>query len=78
MPIYTIINDKTGETEDVMCSYDSLQEKLKDLGKDWRQQVGAPSLVSTTGNVVNKTSGDWKNLMQRIEKGAGRGSNIKS
>ena len=78
MPIYTIINDNTGETEDVMCSYDSLQEKLKDLGKDWRQQVGAPSLVSTTGNVVNKTSGDWKNLMQSIKKGAGRGSNIKS
>jgi hypothetical protein len=78
MPLYTIINDKTGETEDVMCSYDSLQDKLKDLGKDWRQQVGTPSIVSTTGNVINKTSGDWKNLMQSIKKGAGRGSNIKT
>lgn len=78
MPLYTIINDKTGETEDVMMSWDSLQEKLKDLGEDWRQQIGAPSLVSTHGNVINKTSGDWKDLMKNIKKGSGRGNNIKT
>lgn len=78
MPIYTIINDKTGETEDVMCSYDSLQEKLSDLGKDWRQQVGAPNLITHTGSVIGKTSGDWQNLMTKINKGSGRGNTVKS
>ena len=78
MPSYTIINDKTEETEDLFCSWDKLQEHLKKKGKDWRQQIGAPNLVSTHGNVINKTSGDWKDLMKNIKKGSGRGNNIKT
>jgi hypothetical protein len=81
MPMYTIVNKKTEDTQTVMCSYDSLQEKLKELGTDWSQQISAPALISGTGNVINKTSGDWKNLMSKIEKGAGgsrEGVNIKS
>lgn len=77
MPLYTIINNKTGETEEVMCSYAKLQERLE-KNPDEQQQIGAPNLVSHTGNIINKTSGDWKNLMQNIKKGSGRGNNIKS
>lgn len=76
--MYTIANKKTEDTQTVMCSYDALQEKLKELGEDWYQQIGAPALVSHTGNVVNKTSSDWKNHLSNIKKGAGRGSNIKT
>lgn len=77
MPLYTIINNKTGETEEVMCSYDKLQERLE-KNPDEQQQIGAPNLVSHTGNIINKTSGDWKNLMQNIKKGSGKGNSIKS
>jgi len=78
MPLYTITNDKTKETEELFCSYDTLQETLKERGKDWRQEIGAPALVTHTGNVINKTSGDWKNLMDNIKKGSGKGNTIKS
>jgi len=81
MPLYTIKNKKTEDTQTLMCSWDSLNEKLAELGDDWSQEIGAPALISGTGNVINKTSGDWKNLMKKIEKGAGgarEGSNIKT
>jgi len=78
MPMYTIINKKTEDTQTVMCSYDSLQEKLKELGTDWSQKIGAPALVSTTGNVINKTSSDWKNLLGSIKKGSDSKANIKT
>ena len=78
MPLYTIVNKKTKATQTMMCSYVSLEEKLKELGDEWSQEIGAPAIVSTTGNVVNKTSSDWKNHLTNIRKGAGRGSNIKT
>jgi len=78
MPLYTIINDETNEMEDLFCSYDEMQKTLKEKGDSWRNIIGMPALVSSTGNVVNKTSGDWKNLLQRMEKGSGRGTNFKT
>ena len=78
MPLYTIVNEKTNEKEELFCSYDSLQLRLTELGEDWKQQIGAPALISATGNIVNKTSGDWKNHLENIKKGSGRGSNIKT
>ena len=30
------------------------------------------------GNVINQTSGDWKDLMKKIKKGSGKGNNIKT
>ena len=78
MPMYTIVNKKTEETQTVMCSYDSLQDKLKELGTDWSQQIGAPALVGHTGNIINKTSSDWKNLLGNIKKGADSKANIKT
>ena len=71
MPIYAIVIEKTNEKEELFCSNDSLQLRLTELGEDWAQLIGAPALISGTGSVVNKTSGDWKNLLGSIEKGAG-------
>ena len=79
MPLYTIVNDKTGDHEELFCSYDALQETLEERGQDWRQElIRAPALVTHTGNVINKTSGDWKNLMDNIKKGSGKGNTVKS
>lgn len=78
MPIYKIVNKKTEGTQTVFCSYEKLQEKLKELGEDWSQEIGAPALISATGNIVNKTSSDWKNHLQNIKKGSGSGTNIKT
>lgn len=77
MPLFTIINKETNETKDMMCSYVSLQEHLKE-NPQWQQQIGAPALVTHTGNVINKTSGDWKNHLERMKKHSGNGSTIKT
>ena len=78
MPLYTIVNKKTEDRKTVMCSYDSLQEKLGELGEDWSQEIGAPALVSHTGNVINKTSSEFKNLLSSIKKGSDSKSTIKT
>ena len=81
MPLYTIVNKKTEDTQTMMCSYVSLQEKLVELGEDWRQEIGAPALITQSGSVLSRTSGDFQNLMSKISKGAGgakEGVNVKS
>lgn len=77
MPTYTVKNEKTGEAKDIFCSYTELENYLKE-NPDWGREFNAPALVTHTGNMINKTSGDWKNLMQNIKKGSGKGNTIKS
>ena len=77
MPTYTMMHKETEEEQNTFCSY---EESLKFLEEnpDWTRVITAPALVSTTGNVINKTSGDWKDLMKNIKKGSGKGNNIKT
>lgn len=70
MPIYTMQNKKTGEIEDMLLSITAMQE-LTTSG-EWEQIIGAPNLVSHVGNIVNKTSSDWKNHLQKMQKGSSR------
>ena len=78
MALYTITNDKTDETEDLFCTYEDLQNILEKRGEPWRQVIGTPGFVTMTGNVVNKTSSDWKNLLQKMERGSGKGTSFKT
>ena len=77
MALYTIINDKTDETEDLFCTYEDLQKTLEKRGEPWRQVIGTPGFVTHTGNIVNKTSSDWKDLLKTVKKGSGKGANFK-
>ena len=69
MALYTITNDKTDETEDLFCTYEDLQKILEKRGEPWRQVIGTPGFVTHTGNIVNKTSSDWKDLTQSSKEG---------
>ena len=77
MPTYTVMHKETSEEKDIFCSYDELKEFL-DNNPDWSKVITAPNLVTHTGNVINQTSGDWKDLMKNIKKGAGKGNTIKT
>jgi len=77
MPTYTVIHEKTGEEKDIFCSFSELETYLKE-NPDWSKMISAPNIITHTGNVVNKTSGDWKDLMKNIKKGSGEGNTIKS
>ena len=75
MPTYEVRDLKTGEDTEIICSYDSLQEKI-DTGRYVQIHKSTASIVSHTGSILGKTSGDWKNLNERIKKGSGRGNSV--
>jgi len=65
--------------EDGNYFWDEESDQWYPIGSDEEITPGkAPSLVTHTGNVINKTSGDWKNLMDNIKKGSGKGNTVKS
>ena len=44
---------------------------------EWTQvMLRAPADVTHTGNIVNKTSGDWKDLLKKIKDGSGGNSGL--
>ena len=77
MPTYEVRDLKTGEDTEIICSYDSLQEKI-DTGRYVQIHKSTANLISHHGSILGKTSGDWKNLNERIKKGSGRGNSIKT
>ena len=68
MPLYDIINKKTGEdVETVFMSWDSLQEYLKDNPEN-AQKVGAPAIVSKGSQGALQKAGDgWKEVQDKIK-----------
>ena len=75
MPQYTIYNTKTEETENVVMSFDALQEHLNE-NPDWVQVLTAPKIVSGVGGVLSKTSDGFRDRMREIKKTSGRGNTI--
>lgn len=77
MPTYTVMNKNTRKKKDLFCSYDELETYLKE-NPNWSKVVTAPNIVTHTGNMVNQTSGDWKDLMKKMKKESGAGDTIKT
>ena len=75
MPQYTIYNTKTEETDNVVMSFDALQEHLND-NPDWVQVLTAPKIVSGVGGVLSKNSDGFRDRMREIKKTSGRGNTI--
>lgn len=70
MPLYNIRNKKTDIVEEVFLPYSSLEALIAE-GEYVQVHLSAPSLISHTGNVINKTSDDWKEHLRRTKKAAG-------
>ena len=69
MPTYDLKNIKTGEVKEMFLTISKKEEML--ASGEWEQKIlGAPATVTHTGNIINKTSGDWKDLLKKIKKGA--------
>jgi hypothetical protein len=75
MPQYTIKKRTTEEEWDVVCSWNELQEILKE-DDDLIQKPSAPKIVSHTGMMLSKTSDGWKDVLKKIKKGSGKGNTI--
>lgn len=71
MPMYNIRNKKTDIIEEVFLPYSSLEALIAE--GDYEQvHLRAPGLVTHTGNIINKTSGDWKDYLKKVKKASGR------
>jgi len=75
MPIYTLKDVKTLHEWDVNCSYSDLQNILNEL-PDVEQVLKFPAMVTQAGSTLSKTSGDWRDLLKKIDKNAGRKSKV--
>jgi len=75
MPTYTMKNKNTGKEITLICSIAERDNMI--ASGDWTQSLVTPNFVSQSGSTVSKTSGDWRDLLKRIDKTSGRGSKIK-
>ncbi len=75
MPTYTLKNSKTSEMLDVFCTWDELQEKLKD--PDMILQLAVPKIVSgIDGGEGKRVSSGFNDLKKRIKSNSGKGNTI--
>jgi hypothetical protein len=75
MPTYDLRNTETGEEITKFCSI-AEKEKMVASG-EWEQFfTRMPADITHTGNMINKTSGDWKDLLKTIKKGATGNSSL--
>tara|TARA_R110002167_G_scaffold344004_1_gene553180 strand:+ start:712 stop:942 length:231 start_codon:yes stop_codon:yes gene_type:complete len=66
MPIYAVKHKETGVEKDVFLSISAMQDFLAE--GEYTQVITAPALVTHTGNIVNKTSSDWKDHLKAIKR----------
>jgi hypothetical protein len=76
LPTYTLKNTKTNKKWDVFCSYDSLQEMLKD--PDVEKVLSTAKFVSgVDGGQGKRVPSGFNDLKREIRKSSGRGNTIK-
>lgn len=70
MPTYDLRNKETGEVKEMLLTIAKKEEMV--ASGEWEQvHLGVADLVTHTGNIINKTSGDWKDLMKKMKNEAG-------
>ena len=75
MPTYTMKNIESGEVTTVILSLREREEML--ASGLFEQQLSTASFVSQTGGTLSKTSGDWRDLLKKVKKEAGRNNTVK-
>lgn len=71
MPSYDLKNNETGEIKNFLVSI-SKKEEMVATGEWTQVHLGAAATVTHTGNIINRTSGDWQNHLQNIKKAASK------
>ena len=75
MITYEFYNTETNEIEEHRMSYKDL-DKFKADNPHLEKKVSAPASISQAGSTLNKTSGDWKNLLTKFKKEAGGNNEV--
>mgnify|MGYP006899556357 CR=1 FL=1 len=69
MPIYSIRNNDTGEVNDEIMTWSSLQELLSNNSNLESIITKAPGIISGTGGSLKLAGDGWKEVQQRIQSG---------
>ena len=75
MPTYKLRNKKTKESTEVFCTWDQLQEILKE-DNDLVIQLTTPAFVTQSGMTLSKTSDGWKDVLKKVKKGSAKDNTI--
>lgn len=74
MPTYDI-RTKDGEEREEFCSISKMTEMVE--SGEWSiVHKNSTTIISHTGNIINKTPDGWKDLLKATKKGSGRGNSI--
>lgn len=77
MPTYTLRDIKTQSEWDVNCSYNELQTILDEM-PDVIKVLSTPKIVTGVGNLHSKVPDGFKDKLNQIKKGSGKGNTIKT
>ncbi len=75
MPSYTMRHTQTKEEKTLILSFSERETFLKE-NPDWIQVPTTPRIVSGVGSNLSKTDNGWKEVLNKIKKGSGKGHTI--
>ncbi|MDA1317476.1 MAG: zinc ribbon domain-containing protein [bacterium] len=75
MPLYTVKNKVTGETESLICPYEDLKLLLSE-NPDLQQSLAAPRTVSGIKDVRARIPDGFKDVLRKVKQGSGKQNTI--
>ena len=75
MPTYTLRNNKTDETWQVLCSYQNMKKQLNDVIE---LVPVMPNIVSGVGNLHSKVPDGFRDKLNDMKSKSGEGNTIKT
>lgn len=76
MPTYILKNRETGERQEVFISIAEMKKRTDPETGEYDQVMQNPMVVSHVDSILGKTNSDYKDLLKKIDKDAGRHSKV--
>jgi hypothetical protein len=75
MPAYTLKDTNTEEQWDVVCTWDELQEVLKEM-PHVKQMLSTPKIVTGVGGLYSRVPNGFKDVLHRVKSGSAKSNSI--
>lgn len=76
MPTYILRHKETGEEKEVFMSISEMKRQTDPEAGEYTNVIKSPRLITHTDSIIGKTSGDWRDLLKKINKNAGSKSKV--
>ena len=80
MPIYEFKDKETGEVSEKIMSLSQYDDYLKENPnlERYYSPASSPGLISDSKSPLTRAGTEWRNHLDRMKKGSGRGNTIKT